>query len=470
MSTNVEYILSLKDQFSNKLDNANKSVNKLESNIGSLKSGMGSLMNGLAMGAGIGIFESLSSAVISFGTNAIREFEEASKISNELQRTLQTVGRQTYFDSLINEANDLATSFHNLYDNDEIITAQTKLINYGKITRGEISKLLPVIADLSAKEGIDLAQATEKVIDIMAGRGGITLRQYGLSVKGVGTEHDRLNLILGEFQNKLKGSADTYAETAQGIEQTNKVLMANIEENFGKSFSNIKMKVLPIITDLLNGMNTLLASTKEMQNIRGQNIATQKGDQISGLLNASEKRYSDARKKGLITEKQEREATIKYYNKTELDLVNNYNRTLAEQKKATDPAYNSDNINIGKLADNLAEYGNQLEIVKKRRIAYIESGKSDLNKVFNPNGESGLVPPPTTSTMANSSKTKAMSNNTSRSQATGSKSVTINVSIKDLIGTNNMNITNVKEGMNKLQDIMVTTLTNVLNDSQLAVG
>ena len=469
MATNVEYVLSLKDQFSSKIDNANKSVNKLESNMSSLKGGMKSMLSGFAMGAGIGAFQMLSDAVISFGQNAIKEFEEAVKISGELQRTLRTVGRESYFDGLMNESDSLAKKFHGLFDNDEIVVAQTKLINYGKVTRNEISQLIPVIADLATKEGIDLAQATESVINIMAGRGGQTLRQYGLTVKGTATEHERMNLILGDFQQKLIGSADTYAKTAQGIEQTNKVLLANIEENFGKSFANLKMKVLPVITDLLNGMNLLLASKSDYLKIRGGVIANQQGDQITGLLNIREKNYSDARKKGLITEKQEREATIKYYNQKELDLVTSYNRDRATLKKATDPAYNSDNINIQQLNDNLATYTNQLDIVRKRRTAYIDSVRADANKVINPNAgtetptSKGLA----TATKTDSKKTRAVGTNATRSQATGSKAITINVSIKDLIGTNNMNITNIKDGANKLQDMVVGALTGAVNDFQL---
>jgi len=466
MATNVEYILSLKDQFSKGVDDAKRSVDGLDNKISSLKGGMKNMFSGLAMGAGMAGFQMLTDAVVSFGQNAIKEFEEAQKISEELQRTLRTVGRESYFDGLIIESNDLAEAFKGLYDNDDIIVAQTKLINYGKVTREEISKLIPVIADLSAKEGIDLVQATESVINIMAGRGGNTLRQYGLSVKGTATEHDRLNLILGEFQQKLDGSVETYARSAQGIAQTNKVLLANIEENFGQSFANIKMKVMPVITSLLNGLNLLLASKSEYEKIRGQNIANQKGDQISGLLNAGENKYREARKKGLITEKQEREATIKYYNKKELDLVTSYNETQAQLKRTKDPAYNTDNVNIGKLNDNLAEYGNQLEIVRKKRTLYVDSIRPDINKVVNPAGDTAETP---TKNLASTSKKNApiARTNVTRSQATGSKAITINVSIKDLIGTNNMNITNVKEGANKLQDMVVSALTGAINDFQL---
>jgi hypothetical protein len=470
MATNVEYILTLKDQFSRGVDDAKKSVDGLDNKISSLKGGMKNMFSGLAMGAGMAGFQMLTDAVVSFGQNAIKEFEEAERISNELQRTLRTVGRESYFNGLITESNNLAETFKGLYDNDDIIVAQTKLINYGKVTREEISKLIPVIANLSAKEGIDLVQATESVINIMAGRGGNTLRQYGLSVKGTATEHDRLNLILGEFQNKLNGSIETYAKTAQGIAQTNKVLLANIEENFGESFANIKMKVMPIITTLLNGMNALLSS-------RSQNLLNagerhlKENDYVSAYGQAVEKKYADQRKKGLIDSKEEYKQVITYYNNEEKKQVEKHNESVALIAKTKNPAYNTDNVNIKREYETIAVTKAEMKKTRELRQAFIDANKADYGKIVNPAGDMSGTSTKNlaTSTKTNSKKTNAIGSNVTRSQATGSKAITINVSIKDLIGTNNMNITNIKEGANKLQDMVVGALTGAVNDFQLIV-
>lgn len=466
MATNVEYILSLKDQFSKGVDDAKRSVDGLDNKISSLKGGMKNMFSGLAMGAGMAGFQMLTDAVVSFGQNAIKEFEEAQKISGELQRTLRTVGRESYFDGLITESNNLAEAFKGLYDNDDIIVAQTKLINYGKVTREEISKLIPVIADLSAKEGIDLVQATESVINIMAGRGGNTLRQYGLSVKGTATEHDRLNLILGEFQQKLDGSVETYARSAQGIAQTNKVLLANIEENFGQSFANIKMKVMPVITSLLNGLNALLSS-------RSQNLLNagerhlKENDYVTAYGKAVESKYANERKKNLIDSKEEYKQVITYYNNEEKKQVEKHNASLALIAKTKNPAYNTDNVNIKREYETVAVTKAEINKTRELRQAYIDANKKDANLVFNPAGGSTAEKP--TNNLASTSKknTPIARTNVTRSQATGSKAITINVSIKDLIGTNNMNITNIKEGANKLQDMVVSALTGAINDFQL---
>jgi hypothetical protein len=59
---------------------------------------------------------------------------------------------------------------------------------------------------------------------------------------------------------------------------------------------------------------------------------------------------------------------------------------------------------------------------------------------------------------------------TSKTKAVGQKSVTINVSIKDLIGVQNINTTNLKEGAGKIKDLVVAALTGAVNDFQIVAG
>jgi hypothetical protein len=251
----VQGLLRNLKQVENQMSALDKQATSLPSKIGGIGK---SLLEGFGIGAGMFGLQAALSGIQSFVGGSIAEFEDAQKTALYLQRALKVIGKDKYFEGLKNEADQLAEKFHGLFDNDEIIKAQTALVQYGKVSREEISKLLPVILNLAAAEGIDLVQASEKVVNILEGRGGQTLRDYGVTVKGVKTEHDRLNVILGDFQTKLTGAADTYSTTAKGIEQTNKVLIQNIEENFGASFSRLKGHILPVITDILNGINDFL--------------------------------------------------------------------------------------------------------------------------------------------------------------------------------------------------------------------
>jgi len=238
------------------VDNQLSALTTKTKDLGSKFSGMGqSLLAGFGLGAGAFGLSTAMSAISGFVSASIGEFEDAQKTAINLERTLKVIGKGGLFDGIMDEASALAEQFHGLFDNDEIVQAQTALVNYGKVTREEMSKLMPVILNLASAEGIDLATATEKVIGILEGRGGATLREYGLSVKGVKSEHDRLNLVLGEFGSKLSGASDAYAQTAEGIAKINGNMIADIEERFGASLSKIKEKTLPIITSLLNDIS-----------------------------------------------------------------------------------------------------------------------------------------------------------------------------------------------------------------------
>jgi len=227
--------------------------------LGSKFGGMGqSLLAGFGLGAGMFTLQAAMTAISGFVSSSIAEFEDAQKTAIDLERTLKVIGKGGLFDGIMSEAEELAEQFHGLFDNDDIVKAQTALVNYGKVTRAEMSKLLPVILNLASAEGIDLASATEKIIGIMEGRGGATLREYGLSVKGVKSEHDRLNLVLGEFGSKLTGASDAYAQTAQGIEKINANMVANIEERFGEQLSVFKRKLLPFVTESLSSINSIM--------------------------------------------------------------------------------------------------------------------------------------------------------------------------------------------------------------------
>lgn len=257
----VQGLLRGLHQVENQLTFINRQATALPAKVGGIGRDLITGITGGFVGGGIvGATQMAFGAISNFIGNSTAEYEDAEKTALNLNRTLKVIGRTKYFDGIMSESDELASKFHNLFDNDEIIKAQTALVNYGKLSRNEISKLTPVILELATAERIDLAQATEKVINIIEGRGGQTLRDYGVSVKGLKTEHERLNVVLGDFQTKLKGSADTYAQTADGIDQANAVMIANIEERFGAAFSSIgksfKKLLLPVLESIAGFLET----------------------------------------------------------------------------------------------------------------------------------------------------------------------------------------------------------------------
>lgn len=209
------------------------------------------LMGGLGLGAGAFGAEALVSGVVGFVGGAIDEILEAEKATRNLELALEAIGKKNYLEGLLTEATELSQKFNNLYDNDEIAQAQTEFVKYGKVTRQELKQLTEVSIELASKLGIDVVTASNKVIDILAGRGSSTLRDFGLSTKDAKTETERMNLVLVDLANKVKGASIAYANSAEGMRKQNELLVANAKENIGA-------KLLPIYEGFLKGLGDLL--------------------------------------------------------------------------------------------------------------------------------------------------------------------------------------------------------------------
>jgi hypothetical protein len=112
--------------------------------------------------------------------------------------------------------------------------------------------------------------------------------------------------------------------------------------------------------------------------------------------------------------------------------------------------------------------------LNKNELKLPSSGDLQLRKEALESYKTGAVKPatdaPTTGALKSAAGVKPAKVDSSKTQAVGSKSVTINVSIKDLIGTYNMNTTNLKEGLNNVREQIVATLTGAVNDFQIVAG
>jgi chemotaxis protein histidine kinase CheA len=217
------------------LNNQAKELPGKLSGIGSALGGAGkSILAGLGLGVGSMGLEAITGAVASFVTSANEEFIAAENTALRLQNTLKGLGAETYFDGLISEADALAKQIGYI-DNDDIVSAQEKLLTFGKVGRDEISKLMPIIIDLSARMGTDVPTATETMINILEGRGGQALRQLGLSVKDAGTTTERLGVVFEELGPKIAGSAEVVKNSSEGIQRTLDQQIANLQESLGAS-------------------------------------------------------------------------------------------------------------------------------------------------------------------------------------------------------------------------------------------
>jgi len=236
------------DAMSGKAKNAGGALQGMGARLGGIGEG---ILGGLGLGAGMFGAQALTSGIVSFVGDAIEEIEQAEKATRDLNIALRATGNEKYLQGLINEASQLAEEYRNVYDNDEIVSAQTELVKYGKFTRAELKDLTKVAIELASSYGETVPQAANRLIDVLAGRGRQTLTDFGLSTKMAGTDSERLSLVLGDLSEKLNGTTDAFANSATGIKKQNEVLLADVKEKIGE-------KILPIYIDTLNLINQVL--------------------------------------------------------------------------------------------------------------------------------------------------------------------------------------------------------------------
>lgn len=206
-----------------------------------------------ALGVGVGAFgvQAAVQALVGGLQDSLNEIIEAERATRNLGLALDATGKGRYLEGLTKEAEGLAKQFGNIFDNDEIVAAQTELVKYGRVTRSELSDLTKIAIELAAKTGTDVPTAANKLVDILAGRGAATLRDFGLSLKGAQTEGERMGIVMTDLAEKVSGASAVYAQSAEGMRRQNELIIANAKENIGA-------KLLPIYADFLSGLNSLL--------------------------------------------------------------------------------------------------------------------------------------------------------------------------------------------------------------------
>ena len=222
----------------------------------------GALLGGIGLGAGSLGLESLVSGITNFVTSANQQFIEAENTTLRFQNTLKSLGQEKYLDEMISEADKLAKSIGYI-DNDDIVTAQEKLLTYGKVSRAEISNLLPIIIDLAARMGTDVPNATEVMINILEGRGGASLRQLGLSVKDAETTTERLGVVFEELAPKIAGSAEQVKNSSEGMQRQLNQQIADLQESLGESTIEIKNYFLQAYAGFLTLLNNVFTSEEQ---------------------------------------------------------------------------------------------------------------------------------------------------------------------------------------------------------------
>jgi hypothetical protein len=199
-------------------------------------------------------FATAGTAKISqFVSGSVNAFIDAEKNANSLAFAVKNVAGESEeaFDLLIRQSAELQKK--SIFSDDSIQQQQKALLNFG-LTTDQVQKLLPAIIDLASAQGIDLATATDKVIQGINGqtRG---LKDAGIVFKDTGSKTQNLGILmdkLGKFTGAAGDSLNTIAGKAAQADNEMDDLQETIGAKLAPALKSIQIALLETTKFVIN--------------------------------------------------------------------------------------------------------------------------------------------------------------------------------------------------------------------------
>jgi hypothetical protein len=299
----VQGILRNLRQVENQLRIVDRQVVTLPAKFGNIGSQLlTGITGGLVGGGVVGALTAIGIGMTTFFGNALDEAAEAESGLLRFKQSLDNLKMGKYFNELVAYADEWAEKSKNLFDNDDILAGQAKLIEGTRLTKDEIKSLIPIAIDLAAKLGVNVVDASTLLTNAIIGKASPELKQLGLNMKGVGTQTLRAAEITGDFAKLLSGSVDVALETTAGRTKQLNQELANLEEQLGTKMLPLQRKWMQFKLEIVETLNYALKSEDDLRQ-----------DQIDAREKGYLSRYKDFNKKQL-----EEEAD---YNKIRGDVI-----------------------------------------------------------------------------------------------------------------------------------------------------
>jgi len=506
MSNNVQYTLSLKDQISETLDKVDKKASGLDDKFGGLKKTL-AVLGGTA-------------AIIGFGKSAITAFNESAQASAQLEAGLRSTGNAVGLTSSALQEQAKALQAVTTYDDDAIVGMQSLLLTFTNIKDKVFQEATPAILDMATRMGGDLNGAALQVGKALQdpikgitalGRAGVSFDESQKAQIKNFVETNQLakaqSLILGELNKEFAGSAEAAALSGTGAWQQLSNTYGDVLEDIGQLILTMGQGLLPVIRGAVSALGTMVTFVKENTTMFKQLgmvvgvaavawgtytvvqnaaiIATKIMTASQWLLNAA----LTANPVGLVIAgiAALTAGFIVAYNKSATFRAGLWGlwgaiKAVGESIKMyfggigeiLQGVFTLDPTKIESGVKNMASavFGAGERIAQGASEGY-KAGMADFAKDKQAKTQAegvsagGMVAPTAGLSTAGANATATPSK--AKSVAEGTKVTTINVSIKDLIGEYNLNVTNVREGSEKVKQMVVDALTGAVNDFQLIV-
>lgn len=529
MAEKVEYELSLRDLLSGKIDAANASVNRLEKSLGSVKNSATNLGSALGVTFGIAGVVAFTKSVITAGTtveNALTGLTTLLKDSKEAQEVIDNTmkdAQSTPFtfegllsankafisagveskkarEDVLNLANAVAATSGGDNELQRMVQNLQQIKNVGKSTAKDIMQfgyaginIFKVLESAGIKAAdsseISYGQITEALkkaheaggiyangLENMAGNTSVKISNLGdaffqLSVKIFKDLKPAIEKVISamfkfvdwlkkawewcvKYKDIIKSVAITLGEAWIAFKTIEKAKY--IIEGLGSAFSSAATnsdKLGNSIGGVVGKVNTLIAVVSSAKAI---------GDWLANLRNMGSEKGEDREAAGVTAGTEE---------KAYLDSITAGKKIVEAQKLVNDEIAKQRTewrkyLDASLVAKDKEEYE---ALYDKAQQAIVKGNVAkDFLKNLEKPAEKSLIPTVAANVAGNTASGKKKTGE--KSQAVGSKAVTINVSIKDLIGTNNINVTNIKEMGSKVKEVVVSALMGAVNDFQITAG
>lgn len=504
----VQYTLSLKDELTKGLEKADASAKKLEGTMGGLSIGMKGL-GGIIAGLGISAFLGES----------VKAFDESEKAIAQLRTGLQSTGNVAGMtaDDFLKQA--AALQKITTYGDEAIVGVQSLLVTFTNI-RGEIMQnATPAILDMATRMGGDLQGAAVQLGKALNDpiQGVNALRRVGVSFNDEQqkmmknfVETNQLakaqQMILNELNTEFGGSAAAAAMVGMGPWEQLKNTFGDVQEEIGRLTLDFGTMLLPVIEGVVTGLSNMVTWVKENKKLLkelaivvgvattayGLYWATTTGvTMATDFFTTSFKALNMAMKAnpiglvitglavltGAIVVAYEKSAVFRAGLWGLWGAVKSVGESISMYFVGLkDVLVGTFTLDPGQIEKGLggmasAVFGAGARIAKGAQEGY-QAGMADFAKDQAAKKEAeaqGGTPTPSAGLSSAGANGANPTPSKGKSVAQGTKVTTINVSIKDLIGEYNMNVTNVREGSEKVKQMVVDALMGAVNDFQLIV-
>jgi hypothetical protein len=246
-TSNLKWVLSATDHASKVLANAGKGVDELRHKNELLRKGL----------------EVLSVAgFAAFAKSSIDAYADANKSQTQLEDAykkfpaIANVNIQAF-----QKLNDQLQS-KKAVDNDALASAEATLAMF-KLTGTQIKTLIPLVADLAQKNGMDLNSAATLVGKAFMGNAR-ALKSVGIEFKSTGNQARDFGTITDLLTRQVGGAGETFRKSAAGGMKEMQLQLSDLQESIGQQLIPALTTVASVIQPVLAGFNGMPEPIKSM--------------------------------------------------------------------------------------------------------------------------------------------------------------------------------------------------------------